>query len=102
MSELPNYTTFSSHVGSDFMLATPTGALKMTLLSADQQPAPPGYESFTLVFCGPASPYLPQAIYLLQHDALGQNEIFLVPIRQDAQGLYYEAVFNMLSEGGEA
>ena len=102
MPQLPAYAAFAEQVGASFALTTPAGVFTLTLVSADRHPAPPGYESFTLLFRGPASPSLPQAIYPLQHDALGQNEIFLVPIRQDAQGLYYEAVFNMLSEGGGA
>lgn len=102
MLQLPDYAAFAEQVGASFALATPAGTFTLTLVSADRHPAPPGYESFTLLFRGPASPYLPQAIYSLQHDALGSIEIFLVPISQDSQGLSYEAVFNMLREGGAA
>jgi hypothetical protein len=50
-------------------------------------------EPFSLVFLGPREPVLPQRIYPLAHDELGELEIFLVPIAQDADGVRYEAVF---------
>ena len=50
---------------------------------------PGGRAPFSLVFAGGPNPPLPQAIYAVQHDALGAIEIFLVPIAADR----YEAVF---------
>jgi hypothetical protein len=32
----------------------------------------------------------------MEHDEMGQFDLFLVPIRQDDQGFYYEAVFNRI------
>jgi len=48
---------------------------------------------FSLVFLGPREPVLPQRIYPLVHDELGEIELFLVPIAQDGDGTRYEAVF---------
>ena len=50
-------------------------------------------EQFSLHFRGPASPALVQRTYHLEHAQLGTLEIFLVPIRRDAAGMIYEAVF---------
>ena len=50
-------------------------------------------EQFSLHFRGPHLPALPQRIYRLEHGQLGALEIFLVPIRRDASGVTYEAVF---------
>ena len=50
-------------------------------------------EQFSLHFRGPMTPALPQQIYRLEHPQLGALEIFLVPIRRDASGMIYEAVF---------
>jgi uncharacterized protein DUF6916 len=44
-------------------------------------------------FRGPVAPSLPQRIYRLQHPDLGVLDLFLVPIRRDATGTIYEAVF---------
>ncbi|MEO8164152.1 MAG: hypothetical protein ABI619_02035 [Betaproteobacteria bacterium] len=53
-------------------------------------------EAFSIQFRGPASPLLAQRCYPLEHPKLGSSELFLVPIGQDSQGVYYEAVFNRL------
>jgi hypothetical protein len=50
-------------------------------------------EQFSLHFSGPGTPVLPQQIYRLEHPQLGVLEIFLVPIRSNAAGTTYEAVF---------
>jgi hypothetical protein len=50
-------------------------------------------EPFALHFLGPAVPVLPQRIYQLHHQRLGALDIFLVPIKRDANGTTYEAVF---------
>ncbi len=55
---------------------------------------------FSVVFRGPLTPVLPQAIYPLTHDQLGPLDLFLVPVGPEAaaapQGpsmMRYEAVF---------
>jgi hypothetical protein len=48
---------------------------------------------FSLPFRGPRRPSLLQGVYPLDHPQVGAHEIFIVPVRADAQGLYYEAVF---------
>lgn len=50
-------------------------------------------EPFNLLFRGPGKPYLKQQMYTLLHAELGEVDLFLVPVSQDAQGFYYEAVF---------
>jgi hypothetical protein len=55
-----------------------------------------GHEYFALKFRGPAQVFLPQRTYRLAHEELGTHEVFLVPVAQDAEGFYYEAVFNRL------
>jgi hypothetical protein len=50
---------------------------------------PGGRAPFSLVFQGGPNPPLPQRIYRVEHDELGQMDIFLVPIASDR----YEAVF---------
>ncbi|MGR8935950.1 MAG: DUF6916 family protein [Gammaproteobacteria bacterium] len=50
-------------------------------------------EAYSLLFRGPLQPLLPQRIYAIRHEQLGQLEIFLVPIGPDAEGMRYEAVF---------
>lgn len=52
-------------------------------------------QPFALVFRAPHEPALWQGIYVLTHEKLGELPgIFLVPVAQDGNGRYYEAVFN--------
>jgi hypothetical protein len=39
-------------------------------------------------------PFLPQGMRKLQHETVGELDLFLVPVGQDAQGFQYEAAFN--------
>ena len=51
-------------------------------------------ERFSLYFRGPGDVLLPQHIYRLEHEAMGEMDIFLVPVARDAEGFRYEAVFS--------
>jgi hypothetical protein len=52
--------------------------------------APGGRTPFSLVFQGGPNPPLEQRIYRVEHDKLGELDLFLVPIDWDR----YEAVFS--------
>ena len=58
----------------------------------------PRQEEFTIVFRGPSDAFLDQGVRLFTHDQIGEFELFIVPIRQDGQGYYYEAVFNRIRD----
>ena len=58
----------------------------------------PQQEEFALEFRGPSNMFLGQGVRNFAHDQMGQFELFIVPIKQDAQGFYYEAVFNRLHQ----
>jgi hypothetical protein len=51
---------------------------------------------FSLLFksCDSSSNILPQKLYRMAHDDMGELEIFLVPIARDESGVTYEAAFN--------
>lgn len=51
-------------------------------------------ECFSAFFRGPLDHVLPQRTYAMEHEQLGSFELFIVPIRKDNEGFYYEAVFN--------
>jgi hypothetical protein len=56
----------------------------------------PRQEAFSLIFHGPAQPFMPQGTYRLHNEALGDLDLFLVPIGHGQDGYEYEAVFNRL------
>jgi hypothetical protein len=62
---------------------------------ADQGTAPV-YESFSLLFLGPADRLLPQGSYAFECELLGKFDLFIVPIGRDPSGVRYEAAFNRL------
>jgi hypothetical protein len=53
-------------------------------------------DRFSAFFRGPLETLLSQRIYAMEHEQLGNFELFIVPVRQEAEGFYYEAVFNRL------
>lgn len=94
------FSDFSSLVGSSFHVHTQSSALlQLELVEATKigdRPAAQNNrtESFSLLFKGPSDSVLPQKIYSLTHSQLGDLDIFLVPVKQDADGISYEAIFN--------
>ena len=61
----------------------------------------PKQERFSFILLGPADKFLGQGIRHLRHDALGEHELFLVPVGQDESGISYEVVFNrMVNQDG--
>ena len=56
----------------------------------------PQQEEFAIEFRGPLEIFLAQGPHNFSHEQMGRFELFIVPIRQDEQGFYYEAIFNRL------
>jgi hypothetical protein len=68
--------------------------VELELFEVSERKTAQRQEIFSIEFRCPSSVVLPQRTYRLDHDKLGQFDLFLVPIRKDDQGVYYEAVFN--------
>jgi hypothetical protein len=58
------------------------------------------YESFALVFLGPADRLLQQRIYWFESVSVGRFELFIVPVSRDPNGVRYQATFNRLVKSG--
>ena len=58
----------------------------------------PRQEQFSLRFRGDRAQIFPQRIYAMKHEAIGEFELFLVPVGRDESGTFYEAVFNRWRE----
>jgi hypothetical protein len=95
-------TTFAGRVGEVFRLVvderTTISTRLIAVTPANALSAGPtragGRTPFSLVFRSPPGAPMPQRIYRLQHEELGDIELFLVPIGPDADGMCYEAVFS--------
>ena len=78
---------------NDRFRVAPEGApaFEVELVEVTEIPREPGGRApFSLVFRGGPNPPLPQAIYRVEHDRLGELDVFLVPIAVDR----YEANFS--------
>jgi hypothetical protein len=85
---------FSPHLDAVFDMQAAGGVVPLKLVKVD----PAGDSgrkdgAFSLVFVAPKGPWLPQAVYPVQHPALGTMEIFLVPVGPASGGNGYQAVF---------
>lgn len=97
MTALLTKSHFDEHLHGTFILEHPAAQVVLELVSVVGGPASvQGGEQFSLLFRAPGMEYCPQATYRLRHDVLGEMDTFLVPVQRDAQGLYYEAVYNRM------
>jgi Domain of unknown function (DUF6916) len=85
--------SFTDRIQDAFVLSAPTGTLKLVLTEVEELGQSQHRRAFALRFLGPPKPILPQAIYRLDHPAMGALEIFLVPLGPKDGGMCYEAVF---------
>jgi hypothetical protein len=76
--------------------------LELELVEVGERKTTARQEIFSIELRCRSSAVLPQQIYRLEHENLGQVDLFLVPIRKDEQGVYYEAVFNRMLKGSES
>lgn len=83
---------FEALVGQDFQLEN--NDVKFKLLEAKSQDTRQGAtrSAFSLLFSCPVP--APQGTYALHHEALGNLEIFFVPVKPDGAGVQLEAVFS--------
>jgi uncharacterized protein DUF6916 len=89
--------TFAEHLNSQFRIQNGVAnPITVELIEANEAGSSPRYEAFSIIFRGPSDTFLPQGIYPVDHDEIGTLELFIVPIRKDNDGLYYEACFNRL------
>ena len=95
MAEAFTIETFSSHVGTKFLMRDgESRGPELELLSVTDVGSSPRQRQFSLVFLGPRTAPAAQGIFRLEHASLGLLELFLVPISRDETGLSYEAIFN--------
>ncbi|MDN5000406.1 DUF6916 family protein [Bradyrhizobium sp. GCM10027634] len=85
---------FTPHLGATFDLHTADGRIALRLVRADRAGVSGRRGgAFSLLFASSQGPWLPQAIYLVEHEAVGTMELFLVPIGPIKEGNGYQAVF---------
>jgi len=98
MPALLTEAEFSQNLNSNFRVKLADGELKLELVEVKGYNVGPneqgGMERFSVFFSGPGDLKLPQHVYQLAHETMGEFEIFLVPVAGDEKNYRYEAVFN--------
>jgi uncharacterized protein DUF6916 len=90
---------FSKHLNSTFRVQLDENtSVDVELVGVSELKLYPRQEEFSIEFRGPLNAVLSQGAGNFKHDQMGDFELFIVPIRQDAQGFYYEAIFNRIRE----
>jgi hypothetical protein len=96
---------FSQHLNTKFQVKLDDKNIELELVEVKGYPAGPneqgGMERFSIFFTGPGDLKLPQHVYQLAHERMGEFEIFLVPVSGDDKGYRYEAVFNYFKKESE-
>lgn len=95
---LLNAADFQPYLGQDFLVAFSAEAYTVAQLAeVTELPVHPGLERkpFSILLqTEQLKYYYPQAIYTIQHPALGSLTLFLVPLGVKGKGMQYEAVFS--------
>ena len=98
-------STFAPHLNTRFQVqSNPFSGVNLELVEvADQTGRSSGHKEamntncFSLLFKGSKDPLLEQCTYEFNHNQIGTFHLFIVPIKQDNDGTYYQAVFNRLA-----
>lgn len=90
--------SYRPHIESEFVAQLEDGSTRSLKLTSVKPSIDDDVQlSFSLLFTSPGK-VLPQHLYRVSHAALGQFDLFLVPIQPRRSGLVYEAVFNLLKD----
>jgi len=88
---------FSKHANTKFQVQLDQHPpVELDLVEVSELKIYPQQEEFAVEFRGPLDKFLAQGPHNFSHEEMGQFELFIVPIKQDEQGFYYEAIFNRL------
>lgn len=91
------YTDFVPHLNSKFTIHADSEQIDSILINVDLKNAQGDDNnemSFSIIFQTPKDTSLLQRVYTVEHENMGELDIFLVPIGANVDGLQYEAVFN--------
>lgn len=89
-----SHENLSGQLNTTFNVKQENGDLPLQLAEVSARKLNGRNEQFSIIFRGPADRALSQGMWRLEHPALGEFDLFIVPIRHDGDGLQYEAIFN--------
>ena len=91
--------SLSEQLNTKFRLSSEAGqSVELELVEVTDDGDAAGQTArFSALFRGPLEQFFQQRTYSMEHEQLGSLELFIVPVRKDAEGFYYEAVFNRVN-----
>ena len=91
------HEAFTQNANTKFQVRLDDDAtVELELVAVSEMKLYPQQEEFALEFRGPLDMFLDQGVRNFAHEQMGEFEMFIVPVRQEADGFYYEAVFNRI------
>ena len=97
MDALPQHEDFVPQLNTKFRVQLDeTNAVDLVLTEVGELKTSDRQVQFSIVFRGPLEFFLGQGLREFKHDEMGDVALFVVPIKQDDEGFYYESVFNRL------
>jgi len=99
MADFQTEEEYTKNLNTNFrVVADAPRPVDLKLVAVTPRPSGPteeaGMERYSVVFSGPPDIFLPQQMYRLTHPQMGEFEIFLTALGQEADGFRYEAVYN--------
>jgi hypothetical protein len=95
VAKRPSHQEFKEQLNQNFEIQIEgQEPIEIELVQVSELLLSPKQERFAIVFRKPGPDVLPQRIYSIVNGAMGKNDLFLVPMKQDSDAVYYEAVFN--------
>ena len=97
---LPKKQDFQQQLDRTFTATAPDGhRFELCMVEFEDVLDSETQETFAMIFRAPVDVKPEQSLFRLSNDGIGDQDIFLVPIRSDEHGIYFEAVFNRLKKG---
>jgi hypothetical protein len=90
---------FAEQLNTKFKIyVTPENFVEAELTQVSEIRKRPRQEAFSLVFLAFVDAPFEQAAYKIEHPTLGSDILFLVPIEKTDKGVFYEVLFNRLTD----
>ena len=102
MAATLEHEIFSRYLNTNFRIFLgESDTVEAELSTVGERLLSPSQERFAIIFRGPREPLLNQGSYRFEHDEMGEFILFLVPLRQDEDGTFYEVCFNRMRKGDQ-
>ena len=93
------HEAFTQNANTKFqVLVDENTTVELELVEVSDVKLHPRQEEFGVEFRGPLDMFLGQGVRDFAHEQMGKFELFIVPVRQEPDGFYYEAIFNRIRE----